>query len=87
MQLADRIKHIGHRFVDRIDPQVISDAVEYADFSECRLAIEMLCDQLFEYDVPITSEEFQQLQQLATETGSDAERIEALRPLVRTSAS
>lgn len=87
MQLADRIKHIGNRFVDRIDPQVISDAVEYADFSECKLAVEMLCDQLFEYDVPITSDEYLQLQQLATETEADAERIETLHSLVRSSSS
>lgn len=86
MQLADRIKHIGNQFVDRIDPQVISDAVEYADFSECKLAVEMLCDQLFEYDVPITSDEFLQLQQLAIETQADAERIETLHSLVRSSS-
>ncbi len=86
MQLADRIKHIGNQFVDRIDPQVISDAVEYADFSECKLAVEMLCDQLFEYDVPITSDELLQIQQLATETEADAERIETLHSLVRSSS-
>ncbi|PQO37791.1 hypothetical protein DTL21_07555 [Bremerella cremea] len=86
MQLADRIKHIGNQFVDRIDPQVISDAVEYADFSECKLAVEMLCDQLFEYDVPITSDEFLQFQQLAIETQADAERIETLHSLVRSSS-
>lgn len=86
MQLADRIKHIGNQFADRMNPQVISDAVEYADFAECKLAIEMLCDQLFEYDVPITSDEFRQLEQLATETGADTERIETLQSLVRSNS-
>ncbi|MCA8982945.1 MAG: MafI family immunity protein [Planctomycetaceae bacterium] len=86
MQLADRIKHIGNHFVDRLDPQVISDAVEYVDFSECKLAIEMLCDQLFEYNVPITSEEYQQLEQLAKETGADTERVEPLQSLVQSSS-
>ena len=85
MQLADRIMYIGNLFIDRVDAQVISDAVEYGNFSECKLAVEMLCDQLFEYDVPITSDEFQQLRQLAIETGADTERVETLHPLVRSS--
>lgn len=77
--LDDRIKHVGNLFVDRLDKQLILSAVGYVDFSESTLAVEILCEQLIEYEVQITSEEFQQLQQIATDTGGDVVIIEQLR--------
>lgn len=52
--IEDRIKHVGNLLVDRLDKQILSSAVEYVDFSEYCLAVEMLCDHLLEYDVPLT---------------------------------
>ncbi|MCC9606902.1 MafI family immunity protein [Blastopirellula sp. JC732] len=87
MTLPDRIKRAGNLFIDRIDPQIIFAAVEYADFNECCLAVEILCEQLYEYSVPITLEEFEQLRQLATETTADPSLIEMLRSLVRSNST
>jgi hypothetical protein len=47
-EIEDRIKHVGNLFVDRLDKQIISSAVGYADFSEYGLAVEILCEQLIE---------------------------------------
>ncbi|MHB0956264.1 MAG: MafI family immunity protein [Pirellulaceae bacterium] len=82
MQLAEKIKQLSSLFTNRLAQQILADAIEYAEFSECKLAVEMLCDQLFEYDVPISVAEFKQIRDVADESGADSERVESLRSLV-----
>ncbi|MHB8955801.1 MAG: MafI family immunity protein [Pirellulaceae bacterium] len=82
MQLAEKIKQLSSLFTNRLERQILADAIEYAEFSECKLAVEMLCDQLFEYDVPISVAEFKQIRDVADESGADSERVESLRSLV-----
>jgi len=85
MSLSEKIKQLGSLFTNRLEQQILADAIEYAEFSECKLALEMLCDQLFEYDVAISVDEFGKIRDLANETGADSERVESLRSLARLS--
>jgi hypothetical protein len=83
MTLETRIKNLGKAFDGRLDHGLISDAVSYSDFGENGLAVEMLADHIFESDVHITQNEFQELLELAELTRGDVERVTLLRPLVK----
>lgn len=80
--IAEILKSIGQALVGRMDQDVVDDALEYIDFNELRLAVETLCDQIYEYDVQITTSELEQLREIARETGADMQRVEPLRELV-----
>ncbi len=58
------LKKLGNCFRDRLAGEIIDDALEYIDHSESALAIEILCEQLCEYEVSPTEEEFASLQNL-----------------------
>lgn len=83
MTIESRLRNLGKAFEDRLDPGLISSAVEYVDFGENALAVEMLADHLFEHDAPITPDERQELFALADLTGADVERVALLEPLVK----
>ena len=82
MQLAEKIKKLGNLFRNRLDSHLLDDAIEYADFSECKLAIEILSDYLVEYRVPISLAEFKEFKVVADEANADSSWAESLRPLV-----
>lgn len=83
MSLETRIKNLGKAFDGRLDHGLISNAVGYSDFGENGLAVEMLADHLFESDVPIAPNEFQELLELAELAHADVERVTLLGPLVK----
>lgn len=83
MSLEDDIRQVGLLFTDRIDRSLVESNTEYAGFNECGLAVELLCELLFEHNVTITPDEFDQLQQLAIKTQIDRSFAESLRTLVR----
>lgn len=70
-QLSTRIHNVGQRFVGRLNHAVLQDALEYLDYGEATLAIDVLCDQLYEYDVGITPDEHDELVQLLRVCRSD----------------
>ncbi|AUP76486.1 hypothetical protein CWS02_10070 [Enterobacter sp. EA-1] len=58
-KLDKEIKSFGNLFMNRLDNELLQDAINYVDYDERRLAFETICDHLSEYDVPITSEEYE----------------------------
>jgi hypothetical protein len=82
MDVAKEIKRLGEAFHGRLEPNVLAGAIEYVDFGECGFAIETLCDQVFEYGVALSRNEFERLSLLADESGADAERVKLLERFV-----
>lgn len=56
--LDEKIKEFGGLFKDRLDNDLLQDAIYYVDCNERGLAFETICDQISEYEVPITKEEY-----------------------------
>jgi hypothetical protein len=82
VNIEEAVRRIGMQFNGRLDANVLQSALDYVDFGESRLAVEMLCDQLLDFDVPISKVEFQELELVAAATQADMDRIESLRSLV-----
>lgn len=57
-QLDEEIKIFGCLFMDRLDNELLQDAINYVDYDERGLAFDTICDHLSEYDIPITQEEY-----------------------------
>ncbi|MGF1486678.1 MAG: MafI family immunity protein [Prochloraceae cyanobacterium] len=77
------IKKLGNLFIGRLDRNILEDAIEYVDFNECSLAIETLCDQLYEYDVNLNCYEFNQIKELAEKVAADIKKVEYLKSLIK----
>ena len=56
-----RVAGVRRGFRGRLPDEVLDDALEYVDFNEPPLAVEILADQLGEYDVRLTREEWERL--------------------------
>ncbi|WP_434526585.1 MafI family immunity protein [Photorhabdus asymbiotica] len=69
MEINDKIRALGERLKDRLDPSLIDFALEYISYSENILAFETLCDHIADYDVAIEEEEYVQIITLAHELG------------------
>src|SRR5213592_4038066 len=72
----------GEVFRGRLPDDVLDDALEYVGFSEPLLAVEILADQLGEYDVRVTRDEWECLARLYKYYGGDptTRRIVFLEP-------
>ncbi|SEI65829.1 MULTISPECIES: MafI family immunity protein [unclassified Pseudomonas] len=68
---ADRIIMFGKRFEGRLDPVLLSGALDYIVYNEESLAFEVLCDHICEYDILITSEEYDEAIRLVEDIGFD----------------
>lgn len=58
-ELDEEIRIFGSLFMNRLDKELLQDAINYVDYDERGLAFETICDHLSEYDVPITLEEYE----------------------------
>ncbi|HDR1956285.1 TPA: MafI family immunity protein [Enterobacter hormaechei] len=57
-ELDEEIKRFGRLFMNRLNNEMLQDAIKYVYYDERGLAFETICDHLSEYDVPITLEEY-----------------------------
>lgn len=67
----------------RVAPDVAAEVIEELDAGEPVVAVEWLCDALFEDAVPLTSEEVDTLAACAASLGSTRYTAEELRELSR----
>lgn len=68
---ADRIFEFGMRFKGRLNADLLQGALDYVGYNEESLAFEVLCDYIWECDVPITSEEYNEAVLLILDIGLD----------------
>jgi hypothetical protein len=82
VNLGNKIRELGQALYGRLDKETVDDAVSYVDFGECRLALRILCDQIYEYGIRLKQEEFQKLDELGKKLNIDIERVESLKGLM-----
>jgi len=58
-ELDEEIRIFGSLLMNRLDKELLQDAINYIDYDERGLAFETICDHLSEYDVPIALEEYE----------------------------
>ncbi|MFH5067067.1 MafI family immunity protein [Enterobacter cloacae complex sp. 2024EL-00215] len=68
---GNRITQLAKGFEDRLDPDLIEGALDYIQYNEEPLAFEILCDHICEYDVAITSEEYERIVNLTKDMNLD----------------
>jgi hypothetical protein len=73
-----QLKAFGEVFAGRLNAEILQDALAYVDFGECTLALETLCDQLYEYDVWLGPEEYEALVELGEHLGAEMNRVTIL---------
>ena len=73
-----QLKSFGQVFAGRLDEEILRDALAYVDFGECTLALEILCDQLYEYDVWLVPEEYEALVELGKYLNAEMGRVTIL---------
>lgn len=57
-KLDNKIKTFGKLFMNRLDNEILQDAINYVDYNERGLAFETICDHISEFNVPITQDEY-----------------------------
>ena len=68
---ADRIIEFGMRFKGRLNADLLQGALDYVAYNEESLAFEILCDYIWEHNVPITLEEYNEAVLLIQDIGLD----------------
>ncbi|UXA51410.1 MafI family immunity protein [Xanthomonas prunicola] len=64
-----KIISFTHKFSDRLNRPLIEGILDYVDNSEAKLAFEILCDHLSEYEINISSSEYDEATELALQLG------------------
>ncbi|MCT8250312.1 MafI family immunity protein [Proteus faecis] len=77
-KLDIQIKNFGTFFFDRLDTELLQDAINYIEYDERGLAFETICDHISEYNIPITSEEHHIAVDLANELKMNSNDISLL---------
>jgi hypothetical protein len=80
--LRSEILAVGAGLKDRLDAAVIDDALEYLDFNEYPSAVEVLCQQLYEYDVPLKRDEYNNLSRFIRKLNVNTDLLGNLEELV-----
>ncbi|KAJ9429968.1 hypothetical protein SAMN05518863_1078 [Candidatus Pantoea symbiotica] len=68
---ADRITNFGRKLDDKLDQELLKGALDYINFNEEPLALEILCDHICEYDVALNQAEYDEVIALAKDMGLD----------------
>ncbi|MGN7997612.1 MafI family immunity protein [Sphingomonas sp. 22176] len=63
--ISHRVRALGRRFSDRIEPWRLDFALEYIDFNELPLAFETLYTYIYEYAEKISSTEYSELNEIS----------------------
>jgi hypothetical protein len=83
MLIEDRIIAAGKMFEDRLDAALLLWALDYVNFGECAVAVDMLADQLVDHEVRLTAAEFEEVQTVAKLTGAGSVCVLGLGERVR----
>jgi hypothetical protein len=76
--IEQKLRDLGTALEGRLEKSLIYDAIEYIDHGELPLAIETLCDHLYEYEIRITRTEFAALLDMAHKVEAELPRVEVL---------
>lgn len=83
MDPISRLRLLVANMKDRVPADALDDIVEYIEFSEAQLALELLADSLGEVGASITAAELNEFESLALAWPVDENRFDFLRSQVR----
>ncbi|QVL32233.1 MafI family immunity protein [Telmatocola sphagniphila] len=83
MNHASKILEFADRFTGRLDSTLIIQALDYIRYNEEALALEILCEQLFEHEVSISADECTIAETLAMKLNIQSNAIKRLHELVQ----
>ncbi|MET3454258.1 MafI family immunity protein [Pseudomonas kilonensis] len=66
---SQRILKLGAKFEGRLESVFLEGALDYVKYNEERLALEILCEHICEYDVVLSVGEFKEIHELALDMG------------------
>lgn len=69
--INEAIIEFSHLFENRLDQDLLSDAMSYMDHFEWGLAFETLCDYIAENDIKLNSNEYQKVLDIVEMLGLD----------------
>ncbi|MBV6810621.1 MafI family immunity protein [Xanthomonas campestris pv. pennamericanum] len=69
--ISNKLLKFGSKFSDRLDASLIDGAMNYISHGENRLAFEIMCDNLCEYEIRIRREEYEEAIELGSQLGVD----------------
>ena len=80
---ADQVLAVGVLFEGRLPAAVLASALEYVQYNEAGLALDMLCAQLVEYQVGITGDEYARLLSMESFFYPDTTMLKQLARMVK----
>lgn len=83
MNIKSQLREFGNQFTGRIEKSIIENALNYIDYNESSLGFEILCEQLYEYDVLITIEEYETIKLLNKKLHISEDIVNSLKELIR----
>jgi len=81
MSRAAQISSYAERFHGRLKSSLIDQALDYLQYNEEPLAFEILCEHLFENEVPMSAAECSVAEELAAELGIECNAVRRIREL------
>lgn len=66
---SQRILKLGAKFEGRLESVLLNGALDYVNYNEESLALEILCEHICEYDVVLSVSEFKEIHELASDMG------------------
>ncbi len=76
--LTEIILNLGTAFRE-VDKK---EVLELAEYNECKIAVETLCTQLYEFDVKLNDDEFYKINMLSKELKLDSKYFDWLKELI-----
>lgn len=78
-EIDDRLHRLGHAFVGRVPQDRLDFYHEEIDAGEETIALECLCDNLYDYDVSVPQDVYQEIVILSRMLGVDQRRWSILK--------
>ena len=64
MTVEIELTALADSFAGRLPDSIIEDVKEYVDFREWGVAFNLLCEQLYEFDIAISESEWEQIENI-----------------------
>jgi len=81
-RVVQNIRLLVSRFASELPSENATDALELLDHAEWGVAFDLICTQLYEYEIPVSKEQFALIEQTARMMDMDSTNWDYLKELV-----
>lgn len=82
-RLIKRIRSVIEEVSTSLPPENVEDAIELLNHNEWGLALSLISDQLYEYDIPIDNSIYDQIERLGSQMKMPSSEWTMLKELIR----